>query len=88
MGNIYCLFCHLNMKRFLEINNLSLIFPKIARIKTNKAMIKPRSGHSVGVAAARLRVLEVLANIYPVSLYVINFSCKSVHNTLNLIRCL
>lgn len=51
-------------------------------------MIKPRSGHSVGVAAAWLRVLEVLANIYPVSLYVINFSCKSVHNTLNLIRCL
>lgn len=47
MGNIYCLFCHLNMK-----------------------------------------ALEVLANIYPVSLYVINFSCKSVHNTLNLIRCL
>ena len=63
--------------RFLEINNLSLIFPKIARIKTNKSMIKPRSGHSVGVAAARLRVLEVLANIYPVSLYVINFDTVS-----------
>ena len=40
-------------------------------------MIKPRSGHSVGVAAARLRVLEVLANIYPVSLYVINFDTVS-----------
>lgn len=88
MGNIYCLFCHLNMKRFLEINNLSLIFPKIARIKTNKSMIKATQRSLGRVNAARLRVLEVLANIYPVSLYVINFSCKSVHNTLNLIRCL
>lgn len=51
-------------------------------------MIKTTQRSPYRVAAARLRVLEVLANIYPVSLYVINFSCKSVHNTLNLIRCL